>query len=161
MDIKELTELYEKTEKGILDILNDRLKDTSENIMVECCVPTPNAGYFGMGELEKPTVTKIYKDDGGIMVYLNDDEDPVPLNFLDLEWQYELAKESGSWEAIHPKDIMIGDKVHFGAYGDFDTDTVYIVQDIKPTDEIFGGKIYKLVNGTHEVDAYADEVKQA
>lgn len=155
MNIKELTELYEKTEKGITDILRERLQDTSEDTMVECCVPTPNPGYFGMGELEKPTITKIYRNDDGIMVYLNDDEEPVPLHFLALEWQYELAKK------LAPKEIKVGDKVYFGAYGDFDTNTVYVVQDIKPTDEIFGGKIYKLVSGIHEVNAYIDEVKPA
>ena len=159
MEIKELNELYTKTEMGILSILNKNLEHASEENMIECFIATPNDGYFGMGELEKPTVTRIYKDKDGIMVYLNDDEDPVPLNWLDLSWQYELAKESENWS--HTKEIKVGDKVYFGAYGHFDTNTTYVVQDIKQTDEIFGGKIYKIVSGIHEINAYADEVKPA
>lgn len=58
-------------------------------------------------------------------------------------------------------EIKIGDKVKFGAYGDFDNETsVCEVKEITPTLKLLGGVVYTLINSNGQAfDAYKDEVK--
>ena len=94
-DIQSLNyEIQDKTEvltEGIRHLLSRKLMDTDEKHPMGCNI-TLQAGFFGMGELEKPTVISMWQEpcEGIIWLQIEDMPEPIELDDIDLALQMDI-----------------------------------------------------------------------